>query len=67
MDHLADRVIAAMAEAQAVWEGYVSPLTERIDVIRNTIVANAEAHRSADVGPDIGVPRNTRQAGILPA
>ena len=42
VDHLADRVIAAMAEAEAVWDGYVSPLTERIDVIRNTIVANAE-------------------------
>ena len=42
VDHLADRVIAAMAEAEAAWDGYVSPLTERIDVIRNTIMANAE-------------------------
>ena len=42
VDHLADRVIAAMAEAEAVWDGYISPLTERIDVIRNTIMANAE-------------------------
>ena len=42
VDHLADRVIVAMAEAEATVEGYVSPLTERIDVIRNTILANAE-------------------------
>ena len=42
VDYLADRVIAAMAEAEAVWNGYISPLTERIDVIRNTIIANAE-------------------------
>ena len=42
VDHLADRVIAAMAEAEALIEGYVSPLTERIDAIRNTIMANAE-------------------------
>ena len=42
VDHLADRVITAMAEAEALIEGYVSPLTERIDTIRNTIMANAE-------------------------
>lgn len=42
VDHLADRVIAAMGESEAAWDGYVSPLTERIDVIRNTIIANAE-------------------------
>ena len=42
VDHLADRVIAAMAEAEATVDGYVSPLTERIDAIRNTIMANAE-------------------------
>ena len=42
VDHLADRVIAAMAEAEAIQDGYISPLTERIDVIRNTIMANAE-------------------------
>ncbi|MCY3989446.1 MAG: restriction endonuclease [Gammaproteobacteria bacterium] len=42
VDHLADRVIAAMAEAEALIEEYVSPLTERIDSIRNTIMANAE-------------------------
>ena len=42
VDHLADRVIAAMAEAEAVCDGYISPLNERIDGIRNTIMANAE-------------------------
>ncbi|MCE2422793.1 MAG: restriction endonuclease [Gemmatimonadetes bacterium] len=42
VDHLADQVIAAMAEAEALADGYVSPLTERIDAIRNTIMANAE-------------------------
>lgn len=42
VDHLADRVITAMAEAEDAVEGYVSPLTQRIDSIRNTIMANAE-------------------------
>ena len=42
VDHLADRVITAMAEAEALVEDYISPLTERIDVIRNTIIDNAE-------------------------
>ena len=42
VDHLADRVIAAMAEAEALIDGYVSPLAERINSIRNTIMANAE-------------------------
>ena len=42
VDYLADRVIAAMAEAEAATDEYVSPLTERIDAIRNTIMANAE-------------------------
>ena len=44
VDHLADRVITAMADAEASVEGYISPLTERIDVIRNTIIENAEEH-----------------------
>ena len=43
VDYLADRVITAMAEAEATVDGYISPLTERIDTIRNTIIANAEA------------------------
>ena len=42
VDYLSDRVIAAMAEAEAAWEGYLSPLNERIDNIRNTIIGNAE-------------------------
>ena len=42
VDQLADRVIAAMAESEAAVKGYVSPLTERIDAIRNKIMANAE-------------------------
>ena len=42
VNHLADQAIAAMAEAEAVWDGDISPVTERIDGIRNTIMANAE-------------------------
>ncbi len=47
VDYLADRVIAAMAEAEARVDGYVSPLTERIDAIRNTIMSNADNRRWA--------------------
>lgn len=44
VDHLADNVIRLMAESEAavVWADYVSPLGERIDNIRNTILGNAE-------------------------
>ncbi|MGB3796693.1 MAG: hypothetical protein WA957_10380, partial [Alteraurantiacibacter sp.] len=46
VDYVADQVIAAMAEAELevpeAWGDYVSPLGERIDAIRNTILANAE-------------------------
>ena len=42
VDHLADWVITAMAETEASVDDYISPLTERIDVIRNKIMANAE-------------------------
>ena len=42
VDYLADRVITAMAEAEASVDDYISPLTERINVIRNTIIDNAE-------------------------
>ena len=45
VDYLADRVITAMAEAEALVDDYISPLTERIDVIRNTIIDNAEKTR----------------------
>ena len=42
VDYLADGVIAAMAEAEALANGYVSPLVGRIQAIRDRIVANAE-------------------------
>ncbi|MDD9994014.1 MAG: hypothetical protein OXP75_19625 [Rhodospirillales bacterium] len=42
VDYLADRVIGAMAEAEAAVQGYVSPLAGRIQAIRERIVANAE-------------------------
>ena len=41
VDYLADRVIAAMAEAEVEVEGYVSPLADRIQVIRERVAANA--------------------------
>ena len=41
VDDLADRVIAAMAEAEDLAANYVSPLAGRIDAIRATILANA--------------------------
>ena len=44
-DYLADRVIEAMAEAEAALDGYASPLNKRIEEIRATIKANAEAGR----------------------
>ena len=45
VDYLADRVIAAMAEAEAEVEGYVSPLADRIETIRERIAANAAERR----------------------
>jgi hypothetical protein len=44
VDYLADQVITAMAEAEAAvaWGHYVSPLSDRIELIRNTILGNAE-------------------------
>ena len=42
VDYLADGVITAMAEAEALADGYVSPLVGRIQDIRDRIVANAE-------------------------
>ena len=46
VDFMADRVITAMAEAELdapeEWGDYISPLGERIDTIRNTILANAD-------------------------
>ena len=43
VDYLADRVIAAMAEAEGALEGYVSPLVEDIDTVRDTVLRNADA------------------------
>ena len=46
VDFLADQVITAMADAEQdvpkEWGDYISPLGERIDTIRNTILDNAE-------------------------
>ena len=42
VDFLTDSVITAMAEAEATVENYISPLAERIDRIRNRIIANAQ-------------------------
>ena len=46
VDFMADQVIAAMAEAELdapeEWGDYISPLGERVDTIRNTILANAD-------------------------
>lgn len=44
VDTLSDQVIAAMAEAEAAvaWGDYISPLSSRIETIRNTILGNAE-------------------------
>lgn len=46
VDFMADQVITAMAEAELdapeKWGDYISPLGERIDTIRNTILANAD-------------------------
>ena len=41
VDYLADRVITAMAEAEAAQDGYISPLTDRINTIRDRIERNA--------------------------
>ncbi|MEF2549633.1 hypothetical protein VQ045_21250 [Aurantimonas sp. E1-2-R+4] len=44
VDKLADSVLEAMAEAEVVveWADYHSPLAQRIEDIRNTILSNAE-------------------------
>lgn len=53
VDYLSDQVIAAMAEAEAAvtWGDYVSPLSDRIDTIRHTILANAE-ERNWTIDPE---------------
>lgn len=46
VDFLSDQIIACMADAEAQvpkeWGDYISPLSERIDTIRHTILDNAE-------------------------
>ena len=44
VDYLADRVIEFMAEAEAIVDEYLSPLAQRIEGVRNTIIANAEGN-----------------------
>src|SRR5665811_770575 len=53
VDYLADQVITAMAEAEALveWGHYVSPLADRVESIRNTILGNAE-ERGWTVDPE---------------
>jgi hypothetical protein len=51
VDYLSDQVIIAMAETEKVVEWasedhpYISPLADRIEAIRNTILGNAEARK----------------------
>lgn len=53
VDYMADQVITAMAETETMveWADYISPLADRIDGIRNTILGNAE-ERSWTVDPE---------------
>ena len=45
VDFLADSVISAMADSEALVENYVSPLNERIERIRNRIMVNAQKRK----------------------
>lgn len=53
VDYMADQVITAMAETETSveWADYISPLAERIESIRNTILNNAE-ERQWTVDPE---------------
>ena len=53
VDYMADQVITAMAqtETSVEWADYVSPLAERIEGIRNTILGNAE-ERNWTIDPE---------------
>lgn len=53
VDFMADQVITAMAETETMveWADYISPLADRIEGIRNTILGNAE-ERSWTVDPE---------------
>ena len=44
VDYLADKVVAAIADAEAYVENYTSPLTSQIDIIRTRIMKNAVDH-----------------------
>ena len=61
VDYLADRVIAAMAEAEAALDGYVSPLAARIDDVRRTILRNAETFGWAVDGAQLDDRRIVRR------
>ncbi|MDE0159903.1 MAG: restriction endonuclease [Candidatus Dadabacteria bacterium] len=45
VDFLADSVISAMADSEALVENYVSPLNERIERIRSRIMVNAKKRK----------------------
>ncbi|MBN9307212.1 MAG: restriction endonuclease [Devosia sp. 67-54] len=53
VDYMADQVITAMAETETMveWSDYISPLADRIEGIRNTILGNAE-EQSWTVDPE---------------
>jgi hypothetical protein len=53
VDYMADQVITAVAETETMveWADYISPLADRIEGIRNTILGNAE-ERSWTVDPE---------------
>lgn len=53
VDYMADQVIIAMAETEMMveWADYISPLADRIEGIRNTILGNAE-ERNWTVDPE---------------
>ena len=44
-DWLADRVLVAMEDAADLAENYASPLAERIEIVRSTVLANARANK----------------------
>jgi hypothetical protein len=53
VDFMADQVITAIAETETIveWADYISPLADRIEGIRNTILGNAE-ERNWTVDPE---------------
>ena len=51
VDHLSDQVITAIAEAEALVDNYISPLTEKVEEIRTTIKGHAEK-RGWAIGED---------------